>query len=506
MGKDTEDDGIAVTEEQYVLDGWDTAKPGAVGTENFDVAMDLDGDDDVIVRRLFGANFDDLLGRQDGAGDVLWYGTDHLGSVRTIFDNSGDITHTIDYDAFGGFLGGVSVDRYAYTGREWDDALGLQFSRARMYDPVNGRWMSEDPIKDDAANLYRYVANGATNATDPSGLYWVVDRPGDYQKFEDFFKESGIRFGWQEAGRSRYYWFDPADREKLKDALLKYYSTETVEQMLDAAFDNQETHQMYTGGDPRRLEWRNETEAAPYIVRGYMRNTNLGNGIDRSKREQFLETALSGKTECQTLKGDSVVNGLTISNPELKEIRSKEQTGTIAAASIFIGTKSLFDIGINVLQEITGIPFIPTKSKPKAPAAGRPLGARGPASGREFDPNLAGGPVRQLTTDNIRITNRGIDVVEQHVARFGPDVANQGMVQRLRDIAAGRLQPTQADLNFYSHELREFVRYRRLGWRTGQPNSADAAYDLWNNAHTATLEDYLLREGPGVLYHPCIVP
>jgi hypothetical protein len=96
--------------------------------------------------------------------------------------------------------------------------------------------------------------------------------------------------------------------------------------------------------------------------------------------------------------------------------------------------------------------------------------------------------------------------VERHVARFGPDAANQGMIRRLRDIASGKLQPTQADLNFYSHELREFVRYRQLGWRTGQPTGADAAYELWNNAHTATLEDYLLREGPGVLYHPSVAP
>ncbi|HEY2785794.1 MAG TPA: hypothetical protein VGJ05_12565 [Fimbriiglobus sp.] len=78
------------------------------------------------------------------------------------------------------------------------------------------------------------------------------------------------------------------------------------------------------------------------------------------------------------------------------------------------------------------------------------------------------------------------------------------MVQRLRDIAAGKLQPTQVDLNFYSHELREFVRYRQLGWRTGQPLGDDAMHELWNNTHTATLEDYMLREGPGVLYHPSV--
>ena len=61
----------------------------------------------------------------------------------------------------------------------------------------------------------------------------------------------------------------------------------------------------------------------------------------------------------------------------------------------------------------------------------------------------------------------------------------------------------QADLNFYTHELREYVRYRALGNVTGQPASTDAAYVLWNNVHTATLEDYGLTDG--ALYHPSAV-
>jgi hypothetical protein len=51
-------------------------------------------------------------------------------------------------------------------------------------------------------------------------------------------------------------------------------------------------------------------------------------------------------------------------------------------------------------------------------------------------------------------------------------------------------------------EIREYVRYRRLEWTTGLPTNDDLASNLWNNAHTATLEDYRLHEGPGVLYHP----
>ena len=124
----------------------------------------------------------------------------------------------------------------------------------------------------------------------------------------------------------------------------------------------------------------------------------------------------------------------------------------------------------------------------------------GAVSGRPFDPDLAGGPIRVLNTSRIKVTPRGIDVVEGHLARFGPDATNQASVARLREVAAGRLQATQHDLNFYSHEQREFVRYRRLGWRTGQPADPYAAYDLWNHAHTATLEDYRITDAD--VYHP----
>jgi hypothetical protein len=133
-----------------------------------------------------------------------------------------------------------------------------------------------------------------------------------------------------------------------------------------------------------------------------------------------------------------------------------------------------------------------------------PLGARGAFSTREFDPALAGGPLRDLSADRILITERGVAVVEKHNARFGPDRANHYMIGRLRGIANGEISPTAVDRKFYSHELREYVRYRRLGWESGQPAGADASYNLWNNAHTATLEEYRIV-GPNTnsqLYHP----
>ena len=100
------------------------------------------------------------------------------------------------------------------------------------------------------------------------------------------------------------------------------------------------------------------------------------------------------------------------------------------------------------------------------------------------------------------MTPRGISAVEHHVGRFGNDEANDIMIDRLRRIASGEIDPTVPDLNFYCHELRESVRYRRQGFPTG----AGDDYDLWNNAHAAALEDYGLQEldvdGNRNLFHP----
>lgn len=96
-------------------------------------------------------------------------------------------------------------------------------------------------------------------------------------------------------------------------------------------------------------------------------------------------------------------------------------------------------------------------------------------------------------------------MIEFHVRRFNPlDQAELKMVERLRKIAQGTIRSEMVDLRFYTHELREYIRYKKLGYPNGQPLDPDLAYELWNNAHTATLEDYGLKEGFGVLFHPSI--
>ena len=109
-------------------------------------------------------------------GTVYWPLADNLGTVRDLAVYNGSATtvgnHRV-FDAFGNATNTPLVDLlFAYTGRPLDRDTGLQNNLHRWYEPANGRWLSEDPIGFAAgdANLYRYVGNGVTNATDPSGL------------------------------------------------------------------------------------------------------------------------------------------------------------------------------------------------------------------------------------------------------------------------------------------------------------------------------------------------
>ncbi len=61
--------------------------------------------------------------------------------------------------------------RFGFTGRELDSETGNYYYNSRYYDPLVGRFISEDAIgfAGGDANLYRYVGNSPTNYTDPSG-------------------------------------------------------------------------------------------------------------------------------------------------------------------------------------------------------------------------------------------------------------------------------------------------------------------------------------------------
>ncbi len=87
---------------------------------------------------------------------VFRFVRDALGSVHEIREaNTDGLAMSVQYTAFGeptvtrgpAWTDGLAVALpHAFTGREWDEEIGLYHYRARYYDPVVGRFLSEDPI------------------------------------------------------------------------------------------------------------------------------------------------------------------------------------------------------------------------------------------------------------------------------------------------------------------------------------------------------------------------
>jgi RHS repeat-associated protein len=177
---------VTVSDERFVVDGWDTAKASPTGIENFDdyavLVPDGGGGWQVASRTAFGAGFDEPVVAMSSATGVSWYGADRQGSVRLVFDNSGTVLAAARYDAFGNVVSGGVVGSfdlgYGYAGLRMDPATGHYRTAdpTRQYDPTVGRFLSEDPMGFAAgdSNLDRYVGNGPTNATDPSGQQLIA--------------------------------------------------------------------------------------------------------------------------------------------------------------------------------------------------------------------------------------------------------------------------------------------------------------------------------------------
>jgi RHS repeat-associated protein len=153
---------------------------------------------------LWAPGVDQLLAIQErlgGSGLIkqpVWALTDHLGTVKdylakapTAGAESG-LLLTRRYSAFGtpvaakvwstlpiaNFTDINGKSGFFYVGQEYDATTGLQYSRARYYDPVSSEFISQDPLgfAGGDTNLYRRAGNSPANATDPSGMetYWEI--------------------------------------------------------------------------------------------------------------------------------------------------------------------------------------------------------------------------------------------------------------------------------------------------------------------------------------------
>ena len=98
---------------------------------------------------------------------------DNIGTVRGLVDASGTVTDTYELDTFGRSVSstGTTPNPYRYGGA-WGyitDPSGLLQLGQRYYWPELGRFVSQDPARDEA-NSYEYAQGNPVANVDPEGL------------------------------------------------------------------------------------------------------------------------------------------------------------------------------------------------------------------------------------------------------------------------------------------------------------------------------------------------
>jgi RHS repeat-associated protein len=146
----------------------------------------------VTANQIVGLGVDQTLWRNSGGQSRSFY-SDGLGSMLALTGGSGGIQTSYTYEPYGKPTptgADATNNRFQFTAREWDGATGLQFNRARYYNPTWGRFISEDPIGlAGGANVYSYVGSSPPFLTDPMGLFLK-------DLWHDFIQ--GLHIAWNE--------------------------------------------------------------------------------------------------------------------------------------------------------------------------------------------------------------------------------------------------------------------------------------------------------------------
>jgi RHS repeat-associated protein len=103
-----------------------------------------------------------------------WYFHDQLGSTRALVGSTGAITGGYAYTPYGAVSShtGTATTPLEYAGQYTDAETGLQYLRARYYDPSTAEFLTVDPQVRSTLSAYGYTAGDPLNQVDPTGQFW----------------------------------------------------------------------------------------------------------------------------------------------------------------------------------------------------------------------------------------------------------------------------------------------------------------------------------------------
>lgn len=104
-------------------------------------------------------------------GTVRWYHQDALGSTRVLSDDSGVTVGAFSYTPYGALAAssGSETTTLGFAGEYTDAESGLQYLRARSYDPATGQFLTRDPMVDETGDPYAYADGDPIDNVDPTG-------------------------------------------------------------------------------------------------------------------------------------------------------------------------------------------------------------------------------------------------------------------------------------------------------------------------------------------------
>ena len=102
------------------------------------------------------------------------YSFDQAKNVTELFDSAGGIAAAYDHGPFGEDMASTGsaagLNPFRFSSEVWDGALGLVYYNWRHYNPLDGRFISRDPIGEQGGlNLYGFVGNDPVNRWDLLG-------------------------------------------------------------------------------------------------------------------------------------------------------------------------------------------------------------------------------------------------------------------------------------------------------------------------------------------------
>ena len=140
---------------------------------NGNLLAEADGNNTITRYYVHGAG---LLAAITPADAVYCYHYDATGNTVAITDSSETVVNSYDYSPFSMIISESEgfAQPFKYVGRlgVMAETNGFYYMRARYYDPLNGRFISEDPLGFDGGdvNLYVYGSNNPLLVVDPWGL------------------------------------------------------------------------------------------------------------------------------------------------------------------------------------------------------------------------------------------------------------------------------------------------------------------------------------------------